>query len=256
MTTSVQHGLRVLHTRPTRPLDGAPPVIVLHGWGASIDAVGSITGGLAERFEVVAVDLPGFGESPPPPRGWTVDDYADCVRDLAASLGFERYVLIGHSFGARISIALAARGDEGVVRMVLTGAAGLKPKRKPSYYGKVGMAKAGRVAAAVGGKPGKDLQQKIRGKVASSDWLNASEAMRDTFRLVIAEDLAPRLASIRVPTLLIWGDGDEDTPLWMGQAMEQGIKDAGLVVLPGGHYAYAEQAGQFNRIVAHFLGDR
>ena len=52
--------VRVRHSHPPGPAD-APPVLVLHGWGASIDAVGSVVDGLAGRFEVVAVDLPGFG---------------------------------------------------------------------------------------------------------------------------------------------------------------------------------------------------
>jgi len=168
-------------------------------------------------------------------------------------LGLERFSLVGHSFGARIGIVLAATHPDRVARMVLTGAAGIKPKRKPSYYAKVGVAKAGRIVGAVGGAPGRRLQDRMRRRVASSDWLEASEAMRGTFRRVIAEDLSPHLPRIRASTLLVWGSGDEDTPLWMGRRMEAEIADAGLVVLDGGHYAYAERAGEFNRIAAHFL---
>ena len=72
---------------------------------------------------------------------------------------------------------------------------------------------------------------------------------------MLAEDLSPLLAQVSAPTLLMWGDRDEDTPLWMAERMEAEIPGAGLVVLRGGgHYAYAEQAGQFNVVAAHFLG--
>jgi pimeloyl-ACP methyl ester carboxylesterase len=244
--------VRVRHVRPADPAD-APPVLVLHGWGASIDAVGSIVDGLAGRLEVVAIDLPGFGGSPEPPEPWDVGAYARFVLAACDDLGLDRFSLVGHSFGARIGIVLAATHPDRIARIVLTGAAGLRPKRRPSYYAKVGVAKAGRVVGAVGGAPGRRLQDRMRRRVASSDWLEASEAMRGTFRRVIAEDLSPHLPHVRASTLLVWGERDEDTPLWMARRMEAEIPDAGLVVLDGAHYAYAERAAEFNRIAAHFL---
>ena len=246
--------VRVRHARPPIPSE-APPVLVLHGWGASIDAVGSIVDGLAGKLEVVAIDLPGFGESSEPAEPWDARAYARFVLALCDELELERFSLVGHSNGARIGIVVAATAPERIARLVLTGAAGLKPKRKPSYYAKVAVAKAGRVIGAVGGAPGRRLQDRMRRKVAARDWLEASEAMRGTFRRLIAEDLSPLLPSVRASTLLVWGSRDEDTPLWMGRRMEEAIPDAGLVVLEGGHYAYAERAGEFNRIAAHFLSD-
>jgi pimeloyl-ACP methyl ester carboxylesterase len=244
--------VRVRHVRPDAPAD-APPVLVLHGWGASIEAVGSIVEGLSGRLELAAVDLPGFGESAEPPEPWDANAYARFALALADELGFERFSLIGHSHGGRIGIVVAATAPERLARMVLTGAAGIKPKRKPSYYGRVAVAKAGRAIGAVGGTPGRRLQDRMRRRVASQDWLDASESMRATFRLVIGEDISPYLPRVTVPTLLVWGEKDEDTPLWMGRRMEAEIPDAGLVVLDGGHYAYAERAAEFNRIAAHFL---
>jgi pimeloyl-ACP methyl ester carboxylesterase len=246
--------VRVRHTRPPAP-SGAPPVLVLHGWGASIDAVSSIVDGLAGRLEVVALDLPGFGESAEPAEAWDVGAYARFVIGLCDELELERFSLVGHSHGGRIGIVIAATRPERLGRMVLTGAAGIKPRRKPSYYGKVAVAKAGRAIGAVGGTPGRRLQQRMRRRVASTDWLEASEAMRGTFRRVIAEDISPHLPNIRASTLLLWGTHDEDTPLWMGRQMEAAIPDAALVELDGGHFAYAERAAEFNRIAAHFLSE-
>jgi pimeloyl-ACP methyl ester carboxylesterase len=244
--------LRVHHSRPSSA-SSAAPVVILHGWGASLDAIASVTSGLASSLEVVAVDLPGFGSSAPPPEAWSVGRYASLVVALCDSLGFSRFSLLGHSFGARIAIVVASSEPSRVARVLLTGAAGLKPRRKPSYYAKVSVAKVGRVVGAVGGSAGRDLQQKMRGRVASQDWLDASETMRGTFRLVIAEDLSPRLPAVRAPTLLVWGEADEDTPLWMGERMAELLPDGALVKLPGGHYVYAERSAEFNRIAAHFL---
>lgn len=247
--------LRVDRSRPAGVAD-PPTVFVLHGWGASIDAVGSILAGLRDRVELVALDFPGFGRSAMVPRAWTVADYAALVIRVADALEIDRFAIVAHSFGARVALVLASEpATQGrIERMVLTGAAGIKPRRRPSYYLKVALAKVGRLIGAVGGPPGRRLQQRIRARVASADWLAAPEALRGTLRNVLAEDLSPRLPRVAVPTLLIWGPDDADTPLWMGQRMEREIPGAGLVVLrSGGHYAYAERAAEFNVIAAHFL---
>jgi pimeloyl-ACP methyl ester carboxylesterase len=244
---------RVLRRPASRP-GTAPPVLILHGWNASIDAVGSMVAGLADDLELIALDFPGMGEADPPPVGWDVPRYADFVVAVLDQLGIARVSLVAHSFGGRVSIVLAQTRPERIARIVITGGAGLKPRRKPSYYSKVAVAKAGRVVGAVGGAPGKELQDRMRRKIASTDWLEASPAMRDTFRLVIGEDLAPRLPEITRPTLLIWGEDDEDAPLWMGQEMERRIPGSALITFPGaGHFAYAEKAGEFNVIASHFL---
>jgi pimeloyl-ACP methyl ester carboxylesterase len=247
--------LRVSHTRPPG-VERPPVVLVLHGWGASVDAVGSILAGLRDKVELVAPDLPGFGESDMVPAAWSNADYARLVIGLADQLGIDRFALVGHSRGAAVSLVLASDPATSgrIERMVLTGAAGIKPRRGPSYYGKVGMAKAGRAVGAVGGAPGRKLQQRIRARAASADWLAAPEALRGTLRNVLAEDLSPRLPHVKAPTLLIWGPHDDSTPLWMAEKMEREIPGAGLVVLrDGGHFAYAERAGEFNVIAAHFL---
>jgi pimeloyl-ACP methyl ester carboxylesterase len=152
-----------------------------------------------------------------------------------------------------VAIMLAAGHPERVGRIVLCDSAGLRPRRRPSYWLRVGVAKAGRVIGLFGA-PGRRLQQRLRGRVASTDYLQSTEAMRGTFRKVIAENLADLLPEIAAPTLVIWGERDEDTPLWMGEEMERLIPDAGLVVLAGaGHYAYADAAARFNQTSLHFL---
>jgi pimeloyl-ACP methyl ester carboxylesterase len=144
-----------------------------------------------------------------------------------------------------------------VGRLLLLDSAGIPPKRGFRYRRRVAVAKLGRVIARVGGRPGRRLQERMRARVASRDYLEASEAMRGTFRAVIAADLSDRLPSIAAPTLLVWGDEDEDTPLWMAERMEELIPDAGLVVLEGaGHYSYADSPGPFRAVARRFLLDQ
>jgi pimeloyl-ACP methyl ester carboxylesterase len=118
----------------------------------------------------------------------------------------------------------------------------------------VAVAKLGRAVAKVGGPPGRRLQERLRARVASRDYLEASEAMRGTFRAAVASDLRDRLPRIGASTLLVWGELDDDTPVWMAHVMEELIPDAGLVVLEGaGHYSYADSPGQFRAVARRFL---
>jgi pimeloyl-ACP methyl ester carboxylesterase len=228
--------------------------VVLHGWGAHIEAVAPILAGLDGAPDLIALDLPGFGESEPPPEAWDADDYARFVLAFLDELEVPRAHLVGHSHGGRVSIAIAAERPERVERLLLVDSAGLRPKRGWEYRRRVAVAKLGRVAAKLGGPPGRRLQERLRARVASRDYLEASEAMRGTFRAVIAADLSDRLPRITAPTLLVWGDRDDDTPLWMANRMEELIPDAGLVVLEGaGHYSYADSPGQFGAVARRFL---
>jgi pimeloyl-ACP methyl ester carboxylesterase len=186
-----------------------------------------------------------------------VDAYERFLVDFLDELGVERAHLVGHSHGGRVSIALAAAHPERVGRLLLIDSAGLRPKRGWRYRRRVAVAKLGRAVARVGGAPGRRLQERMRRRVASRDYLEASEAMRGTFRALVAADLTERLPRIAAPTLLVWGERDDDTPLWMAHRMEELIPDAGLVVLEGaGHYSYADAPGQFRAVARRFLLDQ
>ena len=242
-----------LHIR-CRSEGAGSPVLVLHGWGASIEAVRPISAALAPIATAHAVDLPGFGESEPPPGPWGVGDYARFVDALMTALGIVSAPVVGHSFGGRIAIHLAVDFPERATKLVLVDCAGIRRTRTARYYRRVALAKAGRAAASVGGAPGKRLQERIRERTASRDYLEAGE-LRGTFVKVVSEDLTPLLRRIAVPTLLVWGSEDRDTPVSDGELMERLIPDAGLVVFDGaGHYSYADAAPAFGRVVRHFLG--
>jgi pimeloyl-ACP methyl ester carboxylesterase len=247
-------GIRIRHLRRgsrSNPVD--LPVLVLHGWGAHLEAVEPIVAALAGETEVLALDLPGFGRSDPPPEAWDADDYARFILRYLDREGVERCHIVGHSNGGRVGICIAADHPERLDRLLLCDSAGLRPKRGRRYYTRVAFAKLGRVVGLLGGR-GRRLQDRMRRRVASTDYIEASEAMRGTFRKLIAQDLAERLPRIKATTLLVWGDRDDDTPLWMGRRMEELIPGAGLAVLEGaGHYSYADDPVRFASIARLFL---
>lgn len=97
--------------------------------------------------------------------------------------------------------------------------------------------------------------KKYRDKHSSSDYKAIqSDVIRETFKKVISLDLTENLEKIKNPTLLIWGENDTDTPLYMAKIMEKKIKDSGLVVLNNaGHFSYLDKSMEYNIIVENFL---
>jgi pimeloyl-ACP methyl ester carboxylesterase len=228
-------------------------LLLLHGWGTSLDTFTPLADDLGRFFRVTAFDFPGHGESGLPPAAWTVDDFVGLTLDLMAALGIERAAILGHSFGGRVAIKLAAKRPEAVERLILVDAAGIPPRRTVKRVLKRG---ASRFANAVGrrfGRPGQALRRRIVARIASPDYLNAGP-LRDTFLTVIKEDLRPVMPRIGCPTLLVWGESDEDTPLADAQAMERLIPGAHLLVLKNaGHFSYLDQYGRFRLAVIPFL---
>ncbi|MBV8529325.1 MAG: alpha/beta hydrolase [Candidatus Dormibacteraeota bacterium] len=234
------------------------PVLLLHGWGTSAELFVPIFDGLQSERRLIAPDLPGFGDTPPPAQPWSVHEYARWVVALLDRLGVDRCDVIGHSNGGRIGIVLAATYPERVRRIVLTDSSGIRPRRGLRYRYLVATYKALRrtQGATLLPRALRDAAQRRADRRGSDDFRAASGAMRATLVRLVNEDITPTLPRVAAPTLLIWGERDADTPLRDAQLMERLIPDAGLVVFEGaGHFAYLEQPARFCTVVDVFLQD-
>lgn len=234
------------------------PVLALHGWGGSIKSFLPVAEQLAAlNYCVHVLDLPGFGQSSVPPDVWGVADYMQFVLSYLDAQGLSQVDILGHSFGGRISLMLAAEHPSRVRKMVLADSAGLRTPPSLGQMARTTVARAVRQSLETIGMNGirTRLQHWFNRRYASEDFLNAGP-LRETFIRVIGEDLTPFAVRVQAPTVLIWGDQDQDTPLWQGQKLEQLIPDAGLVVFPGaGHFSYLDRLPEYIRIVDHFLGE-
>ena len=234
-----------------------PPVLVLHGWGASIEAMQLITGEVARGgYEAIAIDFPGHGKSAPPPEAWHVSDFKQCLLRVMDELRIPSADVVAHSFGCRVTIKLAAENPERVGRLILTGAAGLPPRRTRGQKARMRLASLGkRVKKLLGdGALSRWLESRWVHHVASADYRAASGVMRATLVQIVAEDLTDYLMRIKAPTILIWGSEDHDAPLSSGETMSRLIPGAELVVMQGGgHFAYAEQFSKFRLHMNRFL---
>ena len=236
-----------------------PPLVLLHGWGASLE----LTWPLAERvaaggFRVYLPDFPGFGASALPPAPWSVRDHANFVLEFLDQQELRRVDLGGHSFGGRVALMLGAEHGERIRKLLLFNAAGLRPQ--PSLPARLRLKSYRSLRAALRRLQLRGLHDNLvawhNGRYGSADYLAAQGVMRETFLKVVNEDLAPYARRVRAPALLFWGDRDEETPLWMGRELEAIIPDAGLIVWQGaGHYSYLDRLADTTRVTLHFLRD-
>lgn len=229
-------------------------VILLHGWGVDSTTVEPLRAHLAATCRAISLDLPGFGGTEAPSTPWSVFEYGDFVEAFIRELALDNPILLGHSFGGRLSIILGARGVG--KKLILTDAAGILPKRSYQYYFRVYSYKL--VKKLCTWKPLRPYKERILKKWIranpSSDYAQAQGVMRQIFVKVVNQDLQPLLQKIQAPTLLLWGERDTATPLSDGKLMEQLIPDAGLVVFEGaGHYPFLEQPGRFYSVVDYFI---
>ncbi len=239
---------------------GNSRVVLLHGWGCDVSLMKPVADFLAQDMQVLSIDFPGHGQSSRPPEPWGVPEYAQATLDVLRQLDFLPCAVIAHSFGGRIVAQLAAEDATIFTKIILTGAAGIKKpqteesrKRSEEFKKLKALCQTAKKMKIFGALPDK-MEEKLRQKYGSRDYNALDAEMRQTFVKVISLDLSDRYAKIQQPALLIWGDQDTETPLWMGRQMEKDIPDAGLVVLEGGtHFAYLEQVQRFNKIAHVFL---
>jgi pimeloyl-ACP methyl ester carboxylesterase len=232
------------------PAQGAA-VLLLHGWGTDHTLFRPLMELLGQKYRVLALDFPGFGQSPEPAQPWDVDGYADLVLHFLAALGVEQCILLGHSFGGRVIIKLCARQLPLPVfpKVILVGAAGIRPQSSAKSSLRMRVFRAGKVLL----RPFPRRLEAWRQRFGSADYKAASSRMRQVLVKTVNEDLSALLPLVQPPVLLIWGRRDTATPLADGQRMEREIPHAGLAVLEGTHYAFLEQQAQFLRIIASFL---
>lgn len=200
-----------------------PEVLALHGWGRS----GADFARILQGHNALALHLPGFGVAPPPPDPWSPGDYAD---HLAKALdGLPPQVVVGHSFGGRVAVRLAARHPHLVSALVLTGVP--LTRVKPPTRSAPGFALAKRLHRW--GLVSEKAMEHARQKYGSRDYAHALGVMREILVKTVGEDYLDDAAKISVPVTLVWGEADEPAPVEAAQKSLDYFRRATLRVVTG-----------------------
>ena len=222
------------------------PLLYLHGWGCDY----TIFYPLMEQLEAVgrhiALDFPGFGESKMPLAVWGTEDYADCVLQVMRELGLGPCIVVGHSFGCRVAARSAKRAKERMAGMVWIAAAGIKRKTPWRRRMKIKTIRATARWAerCLPGDWGRRIKDHLYRRIASRDYLSAGD-LRPIFVRVVNEDLTGLLPDIRVPTLLIYGSDDRETPPDVGRRLHELLAGSKYIEIPGFDHFSILDRGKF-----------
>ncbi len=228
--------------------EGENTLILLHGWGQNIEMMKSLGDKLKKSNRIIIVDLPGFGESPEPKEIWSIYDYADSIKQLVDELKIDNPVLIGHSFGGKISLIYASKYS--VSKLVLFGSPFKKEVEKLSTKTKI-LKELKKVPVL------NKLEGFAKKHIGSRDYKNASEFMRKILVEHVNLDITDDVKKIKCPTIIIWGTNDEEVPIERAYELEKLISDSAVIPYEGcSHYAYLERLNQTVNVIKSFIGGK
>ena len=231
--------------------EGSGPIILLlHGWGDNLRTFDALVPHLSSTRRIIRLDLPSFGKSEAPGKPWSLDDYVQFVADFIKKIDVSVDVLVGHSFGGRVAIKGISTNKLSARKIILMGSAGIARRRTFRNTAFAVLAKIGKILVLV--PPLFFWRQELRRALysfAGSDYVS-SGALKETFLRVIAEDLGPSAEQIAVPTLLIWGANDTETPLSDGKRLSHMICNSRLEVIEGaGHFVHRDHPEKVARLM-------
>jgi pimeloyl-ACP methyl ester carboxylesterase len=209
--------------------DGQPWVLALHGWRRSHRDFDAVLAGVA----AIAVDLPGFGATPPPPEAWSTRQYAESIAPILDECA-GGVVVVGHSFGGRVATHLAAQCPERVAALVLTGVPlvaepGRLTRKPPLAF------RAGRTLHRRGVISDRRMEM-FRQRYGSADYRAAEGVMRGVLVQAVNETYETPLAAYPGPVELVWGQDDREVVVAVAEAASKVGADATLTLCPGaGH---------------------
>lgn len=210
-------------------------LLILHGWGGSLQEWMSIAKRLETGYKVWLLDFPGFGGSPKPSFDWSIYDYAKFVRDFIKDLKIKDPIVMGHSFGGRVAILLEAK------KLILVDAAGLEFKS---------------LKARVFGWAADYLRwvpQNIKNLFGSPDYKSAGN-MRKIFVKVVNQDLTREMSKIKCPTVIIWGEKDRVLPIFQAKIIKETIGGAILrIVWNADHWTHLSKPNEFLEILNEYI---
>ncbi|MCM1438691.1 MAG: alpha/beta hydrolase [Roseburia sp.] len=224
------------------------PVLLLHGYLSCKESFFYQVRALEQNgFCAVAPDMPAFGKSSPINYPWSVGDYAEWLKDFIAAEGISGCSVIAHSFGARVIFKLLGTGGVTCDKLIITGGAGLVKERSPQYIRRVKRYR----------RVKKLFPRYAEKHFGSKEYRALPPLMKESYKLVVNEDLRGFAERITSPTLLIYGRGDTVTPAGEeGEIFRSAISGSRLEIIEGGHFCFSENSGSFNGLMLGFLDNR
>jgi pimeloyl-ACP methyl ester carboxylesterase len=255
-----------------------PALVLVHGMASTSDTWLPVADMLAANATVVAIDLPGHGESTNPGGDYSLGAHASVIRDAMIALDIPRATFVGHSLGGGVVMQAAYQFPERCERLVLVDSGGLG--REVAWFLRALALPGAELVLALGCSP-----QVLNGGRTVAGWLRsvglrpttalaeiakcyanlerpaARTSLLYTLRSVVGAggqrvSANERLAlASHVPTLIVWGENDAIIPVSHGHAAHAAIPGSTLGIIPrSGHFPHATQPETFARTLLDFVG--
>ncbi|MGD9385091.1 MAG: alpha/beta hydrolase [Thioalkalispiraceae bacterium] len=250
-------------------------VVLVHGLGdKASDTWARMIPKLAKRYHVVSFDLPGFGRSSKSNQLYSPDNYVAFINYLVKKIGYDEFMLVGHSMGGNIALRFASTYPYKVKRLMLVDAAGVLHRvtyttffthygiqMLPQFY-----AQQGRDIRSVAGAILGELARRHNILEAGEEMVLADPALRQKFMggnpttiaayAMMMTDYSKTLDSMKVPTLILWGAEDDVIPLRTGKVLATNLPIAGLIVLDNaGHVPMRDEPLIFANWLRRFVSE-
>ena len=229
-------------------------VLLLHGWGDTLQGLDVIQKSLSRHFQVLALDLPGFGNTEAPRAVWGLDEYGHFVADTLKKLELGPvYSIIGHSNGGAIAVRAISQHTLMPERLILLAASGVRSGQSAKRLTFQVIAKTGNIATAWLPDRYRGALRKCLYKAAGSDYFVMPQ-LQETFKKTVRQDVQADAKKIGVLTLLIYAADDAAVPISYGRRYQQLIKNSRLVIIDnGGHFLHQSQSAQVLSHIERFL---
>ena len=203
----------------------------------------------SKYYDCYALDFTGFGDNEFMPFAYSLSDYADEVMAFVKANNLVKPIVVAHSFGARVAVKILGeryRESRPFSKLIITGGAGLKPKFSLKKSVKRIVYKSLRPI----------LSDKQKQRFFSSDYRSLNPVMKESFKKIISEHLDDVSKNIDVPTLILYGKQDRETPPYMAEKFHKYISGSKLEYIEGaGHFAFLDKPYLFNSKILDFLSD-
>lgn len=229
-------------------------VLLLHGWGDSLEGLQQIAKALAEDYQVMSVDLPGFGKSQVPDEVWNLDNYGQFLNSFLNKTGHDDvFAIIGHSNGGAVAIRAISLRLLKPKKLVLLASSGIRTGGGLRRFSLALLAKAGNIATIWMPERQRQSLRKSLYQTAGSDLMIMPE-LEETFKKTVRQDVQADAAKIEIPALLIYGNNDAATPIKYAEIYHDLIDNSELQIIDGaGHFVHLDKPGQVVALTEEFL---
>lgn len=230
------------------------PLVMLHGWGCDWQIWYPLIQSLSTHYQLIIPDLPAFGQSEAAAAIWNTTDYVKWFEEfIKATLDTKPFMLMGHSFGGKIGAVYASQQPAQLQKLILVGSSGLPDPLPPhralqqTVLGLIPTQLKNAIPAA--------FKYKVLNSTGSAtDHFHSNPTQRQILRQIVRENIAHYLPNLTVPTLLLWGKNDPETPLNQGRRFAELTPHSTLVLLEkSGHFPFIDETETFVTQLESFL---